>query len=183
MKLFSSLLTFSLLFNVRVSCRGEIGSDRDPYGEAPRPTSEPLSNRDGLKHGTVLMETRLGYQRGGTSRRNFALGARQVRSPPDAKIVLIRPPAYMQRPWLRPLVSSYKRVALLPPGASSMWTRIPNRHPLSSPHRFAAPTLSQPSAVASAPTVTVSTRAVMMARSPALIPSVRILFLPVSSDA
>ena len=79
MRLFSSLLTFSLLHSDGlVSGRGEIGLDGDLYREIPRPTPEPLLFRDEFKHGAVLMETRLGYRRDETSRRNFALGARQV---------------------------------------------------------------------------------------------------------
>ena len=93
MKLFSSLLTFFFLHSEGLAfSREKIGLDGDLYGDIPRPTPEPLLSRDKFKHGAVLMETRFGYRRHETSRRNFALGARQVcdlpgaRGSPDAAI-------------------------------------------------------------------------------------------------
>ena len=74
----SSVLTFSLLHGVGfVTGHWETGLDGDLYGEIPRPTNQPLLYR-GLNHGAVLMETGLGYPRNGTTRRDLALGARQV---------------------------------------------------------------------------------------------------------
>jgi len=82
MRLFCSVLTFSLFQNVGfVSGRWETGLDGDLYGEVPRPTTEPLLYRDEFKHGAVLMETRLGSPRNGTTRRDLALGSRQVCDP------------------------------------------------------------------------------------------------------
>ena len=79
MGLFYFTLTASLLHSVRfVSGRWETGLDGDLYGEIPRPTNEPLLYRDEFKHGAVLMDTRLGYERNVTSRRNLSLSARQV---------------------------------------------------------------------------------------------------------
>jgi len=86
MRLFFSLLTFSLLHSVRfVSARWETGLDGDLYGEIPRPTSEPLLYRDEFKSGAILMETKLGHPRNGTTQRDLALGARQVYDPPGAQ--------------------------------------------------------------------------------------------------
>ena len=79
---FCSVLTLSLLHSVGfVTGHWEIGLDGGLYGETPRPTNEPLLYRDDFKHGAVLMETSLGYQRNGTTRRDLALGARQVHGP------------------------------------------------------------------------------------------------------
>ena len=74
----SSVLTFSLFHSVGfVTGHWETGLDGDLYGEIPRPTNQPLLYRD-INHGAVLMETSLGHERNGTTRRNLALGARQV---------------------------------------------------------------------------------------------------------
>jgi len=82
MRLLSFVLSFWLLRSVgSVSARWETGLDGDLYGEIPRPTLEPLLYRDEYKHQDILMETRLGYQRNRTSRRNLALGERQVCDP------------------------------------------------------------------------------------------------------
>lgn len=79
MRLFSFVLTSSILRSVRfVSGRWETGLDGDLYGEIPRPTGEPLLYRDEFKRGAVLMETRVGYQRNVTSRRDLSLSSRQV---------------------------------------------------------------------------------------------------------
>ena len=76
MRLCCSVLTFFLLHSAKfVSARWETGLDGDLYGEIPRPTSEPLLYRD---LGVILMETRLGGQRNGTTRKDTSLGARQV---------------------------------------------------------------------------------------------------------
>ena len=60
----------------------ENGSDGDLYGEilrpTPTPTPEILLYRDEFKNGSILMETRLGYPSNGTSRKDLALGLRQV---------------------------------------------------------------------------------------------------------
>lgn len=86
MILFYSLLAFSLLHSDGfVSGRWEIGLDGDENEEIPRPTSEPLLSPDEFVNGFVLMETRLGYPRNGTLRRDLALGARQVGGPPRAQ--------------------------------------------------------------------------------------------------
>lgn len=86
MGLFSSLLPFSLPHSVgSVSGRWEIGLDGDQNEEIPRPTSEPFLSPDEFKHGSTLMETRLGYARNGTLRRDLALGARQVGDPSGAQ--------------------------------------------------------------------------------------------------
>ena len=78
MRPFSSVLAFSLLHSVGVVIgHWETGLDGDLYGEISRPTNQPLLYRD-LNHGAVLMETGLGYLRNGTTRRDLALGARQV---------------------------------------------------------------------------------------------------------
>ena len=96
MRLFSSLLTFSLLHGIGLaSGREEVGLDRNLNEEISRPTPEPLLFRGEVKHGVVLMETKLGYQRGGISRRNFALGARQVCDLPETRGVLIRQSAHL----------------------------------------------------------------------------------------
>ena len=83
MRLQFSILTFFLLHSARlVSARWETGLDGDLYGEIPRPTSEPLLYRDEVRHGAILMETQLGYERNGTTRRDTGLGSRQVGDPP-----------------------------------------------------------------------------------------------------
>ena len=79
MRLCCSVLTIFLLHSARfVSARWETGLDGELYGEIPRPTSEPLLYRDEFRYGAILMETRLGSQRNGTTRRDATLGARQV---------------------------------------------------------------------------------------------------------
>ena len=78
MRPFSSVLIFSLLHSIRfVTGHWETGLDGNLYGEIPRPTNQPLLYRD-INHGAVLMETSLGRERNGTTRRGLALGARQV---------------------------------------------------------------------------------------------------------
>lgn len=88
MRSFSSALTFFLVHSIRivfVTGHWETGLDGDLYGEAPRPTNEPLLYR-GFNHGAVLMETNLGHQRNVTARRNLVLGARQVCCPHEVQI-------------------------------------------------------------------------------------------------
>ena len=72
----------------RLGWGAETGLDGDFYGEIPRPTPtptpEPLLYRDEFKHGFILMETRLGYPSNVTSRRDLALGSRQVCDLPGA---------------------------------------------------------------------------------------------------
>ena len=83
MRLLFSLTTFSLLHSLgSVSGRWEPGLDEDQYAEIPRPTPDPLLYQDKFAHGPILMETRLGSPRNGTSPRDLALGARQVCHPP-----------------------------------------------------------------------------------------------------
>ena len=83
MRLQFSILTLFLLHSARfVSARWETGLDGDLYGEIPRPTSEPLLYRDEFRHGAILMETQLGHERNGTTRRDTGLGSRQVGDPP-----------------------------------------------------------------------------------------------------
>jgi hypothetical protein len=79
MKLFTFLLTFSFLHSVGlVSGRDADADGLDWDAGIPRPTPEPLLYREEFKRGPLLMETNLGYPRNGTSRRDLALGARQV---------------------------------------------------------------------------------------------------------
>jgi hypothetical protein len=79
MRLFSSLLTFSLLHSVGLVSGRDVDADGlDWDAEIPRPTPEPLLYRDEFKRGPLLMETNLGYPRNGTLRREHALGARGV---------------------------------------------------------------------------------------------------------
>ena len=177
MKLYPSLLTFSLLHSIGLAsgCE-EIRVDGELHGTIPKPTPEPFLSRDECKRGTVLMETRLGYQRSGTSRRNFALGARQVCDPletrgsPDAAISF---PAAILVTCCR--VPSQKRCPAAPRNIPYVDALSKLAHYLDLFHRFAAMTLVQPCAVASAPSATVLPPAVTMARSPAVIPRVRIL--------
>ncbi len=186
MKLYPSLLTFSLLHSIGLaSGRVEIRVDRELYGELPKPTPEPLLSRDELKRGAILMETRLGYPPNGTSRRNFALGARQVcdhleaRGSPDAAISF---PAAMLVTFCH--VPLQKSCPAAPRSIQYVDALSKLAHCSAPFHRFAALTLVQPCAVASAPSATVLPPAVMMARSLAIILRVRILiyFLIQASD-
>ena len=186
MRLSSSLFTFSLLHSVRLaSGREEIGLYGGLYGEIPRPTPEPLRSRDEFKHGAVLMETRLGYRRNGTSGRNFALGARQVCDLPGP-----RGSPDVAASFPAPTLVSFCRVPL-PRSCPAAPRSIQYVEALSNLaycsalfHRFAAPTLFQPCAAASARSATVLIPAVMMDKSPALILRVCIpicLFLQASN--
>lgn len=83
MRLSPFLLTSSLLHGVGlVYGRWEAELDGNLVDEAiPRPTPEPLLYQ---ANGPTLMETRLGYPRNGTARRDLALGSRQVWVSPGA---------------------------------------------------------------------------------------------------
>ena len=180
MRLSSSLFALSLLHSVRLaSGREEIGLYGDLYGEIPRPTSEPLLSRDVFKHGAVLMETRLGYRRNGTSSRNFALGARQVCDLPGARgganaSISSHVPTLVlscHAPLQRSCPAAPRSIQYV-----GTLSKLAHCSPLF--HRFAAPTLFQPCAAASARSATVLTPAVMMAKSLALIPRVCIPICP-----
>jgi hypothetical protein len=179
MRLFFPLLTFSLLHSLGLVSGRRLDGD----GETPRPTPEPLLYRDEFKHGAILMETSLGSPRNGTSRRDLALGARQVcdpHSPRDSVDVAVRIPATL---------ATFSHVPLQNPSPAAP-RRIPyvdllskQDHCSSLFRRSAARTLLQPCVVAKDSFASALLHAVPAAKSAVLHQRVRHLICLFSASS